>query len=249
MLARLSHLGQLFRFVQNLALRAVTPPWAARDIQAYAVRLTRLCAPPIVAVIWPFGMVLALQGLAIFELFGAQRLLSSLVSVAVIRELAPVLASVLLAAQGGSTIAAELGAMAIREELDATRVMAIDAVRAHAVPRALGMLIAAPLLQLIAMASGIGGGWLVAVVLRGESNAIWWANLWALTSAWDVVGATLKTMVFAVIIGASATWHGFQTHGGAAGVGRSVNDTVVSSITLCIVANYFLTSAFFSVHP
>ena len=79
-----------------------------------------------IVVVFPFGMVMALQGLSIFELFGAQRLLSSLVGIAVFRELSPVLASVLVASQAGSAYAAQLGAMRIQEELDATEVMAID---------------------------------------------------------------------------------------------------------------------------
>jgi phospholipid/cholesterol/gamma-HCH transport system permease protein len=190
-------------------------------------------------------MVMALQGLAIFDLYGAQRLLSSLISVATFRELSPVLASVLVAAQGGSSFAAELGAMRIREELDATEVMGVDPLRVHVAPRLLALVVAAPLLNLAGSLGGIVGGWLCAVVLNGEPGGIYWANLWALSHPVDLFGGFLKTLVFGWIIGLVACYHGFHATGGAPGVGKAVNDTVVISCTTFVVANYFLSSALY----
>ena len=133
----LAGIGRFGIFAGRVGWRACTPTWEIRQIARQTWLVTLRCLLPVVAVVFPFGMVMALQGLEIFELFGAQRLLSSLVSVAVFRELSPVLASVLVAAQGGSAFAAELGAMRIREELDATEIMAIDPLRVHVVPRVL----------------------------------------------------------------------------------------------------------------
>lgn len=242
---RFRALGSFGRFSGAVLLRLFTTRWPLSEGARQLWQLATRCALPVIAVTFPAGMVLALQGLMIFNLFGAQRLLSSLVGVAVFRELAPVLASVLVAAQGGSAFAAEIGAMRIREELDATEVMAIDPLRVHIVPRVAAALIATPILDLVGAISGVLGGWLVAVVLRGETNGVFWANLWALSQPMDLAGGILKTTVFGGIIGLVATWKGYYATGGAAGVGRAVNDTVVIAVTSFVIANYFLTSALY----
>ncbi len=178
-------------------------------------------------------------------MFGAQRLLSSLVSVAVLRELAPVLASVLVAAQGGSSCAAELGAMRIKEELDATEVMAIDSLRLHVAPRVLALTIAAPVLYVFGAVAGLSGSFLTAVLVRGETAGVFLSELWLLTSPVDVWAGVLKTTVFGVTIGLIAAFHGYTATGGAAGVGRAVNQTVVRSVLAFITINYLLTSAIY----
>ncbi|MCO4746566.1 MAG: ABC transporter permease [Proteobacteria bacterium] len=225
--------------------RVLTPWWEVQETARHTWLIATRCLLPVTAVVFPFGMVMALQGLEIFEIFGAQRLLSSLVSVAVFRELSPVLASVLVAAQGGSAFAAELGAMRIKEELDATEIMAIDSLRTHVVPRVLATVIATPILNLIGSIAGIGGGFFTAVCLKGETAGVYWGNIWALTHSSDVFGGLFKTTVFGVLIGLIATYQGYYATGGAAGVGKAVNDTVVISVTAFVIANYFLTSALF----
>lgn len=243
----LARLGRFALFVAAIARRAVTPPWNAADFFRIAWQVTVRCMAPVAAVTFPFGMVMALQGLEIFDLFGAQRMLPSLISVAILRELSPVLASVLVAAQGGSSFAAELGAMRIKEELDATEVMAVDSIRWHVVPRVLALIVACPILNTLGDVAGLAGGYVVAVLVRGEPGGVFVANLWALTSPFDLVGGTVKTLVFGTIIGLVACWHGFYATGGAAGVGKGVNDTVVHAVLAFFVVNYFLTTAMFAV--
>ncbi|MEZ4240430.1 MAG: ABC transporter permease [Myxococcota bacterium] len=242
---RLAALGRFGQFAGRVVARVVTPPWEPAATAHHLWAVVSRCLAPVLATTVPLGMVMALQGLAIFDLYGAQRLLSPLVSVATLRELSPVLASVLVAAQAGSAFAAELGAMRIREEIDATEVMAIDPLRVHVVPRLVALLVACPLLNLVGSIGGIVGGWITAVVLHGETNGVYWANLWALTHPSDLWGGFVKTFVFGWIIGLLACYHGFHAEGGAPGVGRAVNDTVVVACTSFIVANYFLTSALF----
>jgi phospholipid/cholesterol/gamma-HCH transport system permease protein len=246
MLERVAELGRFGRFVGRVVVRVATPPWEGEALATHLWAVFARCVVPVLATTVPLGMVMALQALAIFDQFGAQRLLSPLISVATFRELSPVLASVLVAAQGGSSFAAELGAMRIREELDATEVMAVDALRVHVVPRLLALVLACPLLNLAGSLGGISGGWLCAVVLNGERSGIYWANLWALTHPVDLFGGFLKTVVFGWIIGLVATFYGWNASGGAPGVGRAVNDTVVVGCTSFIVANYFLSSALFA---
>ena len=154
---RLAALGRVGAFAGALAWRACTPPLFGRAILGHVWSTSTRCLPPVVAVTLPFGMVVSLQGLEIFRVFGAERLLSSLVSVTVLRELAPVMASVLIAAQGGSSCAAELGAMRIKEELDATAVMAVDPLRVHVLPRLLGLALSCPLLYVAGSSAGLFG--------------------------------------------------------------------------------------------
>lgn len=240
-------LGKFSIFSGAIGWRLLTPPWSVGDAAFHTWQITVRCVAPVLAVVFPVGMVLALQGLAIFELFGAQRMLSSLVSVAVLRELSPVLASVLVAAQGGSSFAAELGAMRIKEELDATDVMAVDGLRIHVAPRVFAAVFATPMLYLAGCIGGIAGGYLVAVVFKGEPSGVFIANLGALTTPWDLVGGTLKSFAFGALIGLVSCYEGYYASGGAAGVGKAVNDTVVTAVVSFVVLNYFMTTALFGV--
>lgn len=245
MTARLESIGRFGVFSLQVAARTVTPYWEVEETAAQVWQLVARCAIPVVAVVFPLGMVMSLQGLSIFDLFGAQRLLSSLVSVAVFRELSPVLASTLVAAQGGSAFAAELGAMRIQEELDATEIMGIDSLRTHVVPRVVAAVVATPALNLLGSIAGLAGGYFTAVLLKGENKGVYLDNLWSLTQTSDIVGGLIKAVCFGLIIGLISCYQGYHATGGAAGVGRAVNDTVVIACTTFIVANYFLTTALF----
>lgn len=240
--ARLGHFGL---FAGRMTVRALQRPFFAAEIARQTFRTCTSCLIPVVMVTLPLGMVLAIQGLAIFGLFGAQRMLSSLVALAVLRELSPMLSTVLVAAQGGSAAAAELGAMRIREELDATDVMAVDSVKFHASPRLIALAVATPALNVAGSLAGIFGAWLTAVMLRGENSGVFLSQLWALTAPVDAWGGTIKTAVFGSFIGLISAYHGYHATGGAEGVGRAVNKTVVQSVVVTIVANYALSSALY----
>lgn len=237
--ARLGHFGV---FAGRMALGALRPPFFAGEILRQTARTCVRCILPVCAVTFSFGMVMAIQGLAIFANYGAQRMLSALVALAVVRELSPMLSSVLIAAQGGSSCAAELGAMRIREELDATDVMAVDSVKFHASPRLGALTLAAPVLNLFGSFAGILGAWVVAVLLRGENSGVFWGELWSLCGPVDVWGGSLKATIFGALIGLISAYHGYHAKGGAAGVGRAVNKTVVQSVLVFIVLNYLLST-------
>lgn len=246
MVSTLSRLGRFGLYMAAVFARSISPPWNWADFFRHVWLVTIRCTAPVAAVTFPFGMVIALQGLRIFDLFGAQRMLPALLSVAVLRELSPMLASVLVAAQGGSSFAAELGAMRIKEELDATEVMAVDSLRWHVVPRVLALMVACPLLNTIGTVAGLAGGFVMAVWIQGENAGVFMDNLWNFTTPFDLIGGSIKTCVFGLIIGLVACYHGFFCTGGAAGVGRSVNDTVVHATLAFFAANYLLTSAMFA---
>jgi len=238
-------LGRIGIFGARVLRAAVTGQVPLRSFLALLNQVIQRCMLPVMAVVFPFGMVLSLQGLQIFALYGSQRLLSPFVAAAIIRELSPVMASTLVAAQGGSSFAAALGAMRIKDELDATDVMGVDSIAFHAAPRVLALTLACPVLNLMGCVSGIVGGYVSAVLIKGEPGGIFLSELWNLTGPADVWGTLIKTTVFGVVIGLLSCYLGYHTTGGAAGVGRAVNHTVVYSILAFIAANYLLTSAFF----
>lgn len=241
----LAALGRFGLFSARVAVRVVTPPWNPRDFFVHTWTVTVRCVGPVMAVTFPFGMVIGLQGLAIFEMFGAQRLLPSLIAVAVLRELSPVLASVLVAAQAGSSFAAELGSMRIKEELDATEIMAVDSLRWHVVPRVMALIVACPILNTLGDVAGLAGGYTMSVLIQGEPGGIFMANLWSFVTLADLGFGLVKTAIFGAIIGTVACYHGYFTTGGAAGVGQAVNDTVVRATLAFFATNYVLTSAMF----
>ena len=245
MLTAITALGRFGNFTASIAVRMTRRPFFYSEVISQVWTTTIRCLLPVIAVTFPFGMVMALQGLEIFRLFGAERMLASLISIATLREISPVLASVLVAAQGGSSCAAALGAMRIKEELDATEVMAVDALKFHAVPRVIALTIACPLLNIAGSVAGVAGGYVSAVYLKGESSGIFLAELWAFMGPTDLYGGIIKTTVFGLVIGLIACYHGYRASGGAAGVGKAVNDTVVHSVVAFITLNYFLTSALF----
>lgn len=242
-------LGHFGHFCFQVVWRCCTPKIFIRYTADHTWEVVTRCVLPVLFVVFPFGMVMSLQGLSIFSMFGAERFLSSLVGVTIFRELAPVLASVLVASQAGSAFAAQLGTMRIQEELDATEVMALDAIRIHVVPRILAVCLAAPILNVFASFAGILGSYTTAVLIKGETSAIFWASLWSYTQFSDIGGGLIKTTVFGAIIGFTGCYQGFYASGGAEGVGRAVNQTVVYSITAFVVANYFLTSTLFGAAP
>ena len=245
MRAAVTTLGHFGLFAGGVGRSLVAGRWAGSEVVRHAGIVSSRCFVPVVATIAPFGAVIGVQGMAILDLFTAHRLLSSLLSIFVIRELGPVLAAVLVAAQAGSSYAAELGAMRIKEEIDATEVMAVDPVGWHVVPRVLAMAIVVPLLTTIANAFGLLGGYVVAVGMRGQPHGVFLGNIASNITVGDLAASAFKGLVYGVLVGLIATWKGYNASGGAEGVGRAVNDTVVSCVMMILVFNYALSSLFF----
>jgi phospholipid/cholesterol/gamma-HCH transport system permease protein len=233
------------RFAGRVAATAVRGPWFPREMLAHATTVGYRCLGPVLVTMLPFGAVLGLQGMNIFATMGSERMMSGLVTLIIIRELAPVLASVLIAAQGGSSFAAELGAMRIKEEIDATEVMAVDPVAYHVVPRVGAMLIVTPALTILGALFGIAGGFLVAVLSYDQAPGVYMANIPMLTGLYDLLAATGKAVVYGLLIGLLSTWQGYRASGGAEGVGRAVNNTIVYAIVFLLVLNYALSSILF----
>lgn len=189
------------------------------------------------------GGVLTIQTFPTLAFWGQQGQTGRLVAVTLVRELGPVLSALMVAGRVGSAIAAELGSMTVSQQIDAMRALGTDPIRKLVAPRMLALLIALPLLTVIADLVGIGGGAFAATSLYGLSIGEFLNSVREGISTDDILGGVLKPTCFALIIGAVACYKGLNTEGGTVGVGRSTTRSVVTASIVVIVADFFLARA------
>lgn len=247
LLGLLEEFGAFARFTAEILHNIVTLRFDIREWVLHLAILIYRCVIPVCATVAPVSLVLALQGSTVFELFGAERLLSFMLGQAVFRDISPVLSSTLLAAQGGAAFTAELGSMRVQEQIDATEVMGVDPMRFHVAPRVLAMVAAAPMLSLMGSVAGMIAGYLAAVVIYGQDPAAFLYTLYTSLTMTDIFAGLMKVSIFGIAMGLIACYLGFNAKGGALGVGKAVNATVVRAVVTMLVMNYFLSSALMGV--
>ncbi len=186
------------------------------------------------------GMVITLQTATEFIKYGAQSSVGGVVAIAMARELAPVLTGVVVAGRVGAAITAEIGSMKVTEQIDALRVMAINPIKYLVVPRLLACVIMVPILVIFADIIGTVGGYLVATLYAGISSFTYIHSITLFTVVSDIIGGLVKAMFFGGIIAIIGCYKGLTTGEGAEGVGRATTASVVSSIILIFISNYFL---------
>jgi phospholipid/cholesterol/gamma-HCH transport system permease protein len=189
------------------------------------------------------GGVLTIQTFPTLAFWGQQGQTGRLVAVSLVRELGPVLTALMVAGRVGSAIAAELGSMTVSQQIDAMRALGTDPIRKLVAPRMLALLIALPLLTVVADVVGIGGGAFAATSLYGLSIGEFLNSVREGITTDDILGGLIKPTCFAVIIGAVACYKGLNTEGGTVGVGRSTTRSVVTASIVVIVADFFLARA------
>lgn len=171
--------------------------------------------------------------------YGAGDLTGAVVALSLGRELAPVLVGVVVAARAGSAIAAEIGTMKVTEQIDALRALAVSPIQYLVVPRLLAAIAMMPILCAVADFSGMIGGYLIAV-WQGVPSSSFPDSVRAYSEPRDFYMGMLKTVVFGIIIALVGCHQGFETKGGATGVGRATTNAVVLSIVLIYIANFLL---------
>jgi phospholipid/cholesterol/gamma-HCH transport system permease protein len=188
------------------------------------------------------GMVLGLQGYYSLRKFGAEAALGSAVALSIIRELGPVLASLMVTARAGSAMTAEIGIMRITEQIDALDTMAINPLQYLISPKLVAALIGVPLLVAIFDVVGIYGGSLVGVELLGVSGGSYWGSVESAVEWKDVYGGILKSISFGLIISWVCCYKGYHTRMSAEGLGTATTEAVVLTSVLILIWDYFLTS-------
>jgi len=235
-----------FAMLNNGTLRAVfRRPFDGRNLFKQLERIGVDSTPVVLITALFTGMVIALQTYAGFKRFEAQSMVGALVGVALTRELAPVLAALMVAGRIGSSIAAEIGTMRVTEQVDALEVMGVDPVHYLFVPRMLAGVIMLPLLVGVADLVGIYGGFFLLVNVFGENPDLYLNKVYQYTEVWDVVSGLIKAGVFGYIIAMVGCYKGLRTTGGAEGVGRSTTSAVVSASLLILTADFFLSKLMF----
>ncbi len=189
------------------------------------------------------GMVLSVQTGSELALYGTQEAIGAIVGLSMVKELGPVMTSLLVAGRIGSSMAAEIGAMQVYEEIDALKTLEINPVRYLAMPRLIACLFTVPALVAFAMVVGIIGGGVVADINPkiGVPFSVYYENMTRALDYKEISKGLFKAMVFGGIIAHVGCYVGFKTSGGARGIGESTTRSVVLSFLLIMIANYLLT--------
>lgn len=186
------------------------------------------------------GMVFSVQTAKEFVRFGAGASVGGIVAIAMARELVPVLTGVVVAGRIGAAIAAEIGTMKVTEQIDALKVMAANPVTFLVVPRFIAIVLMLPVLVVFANVIGNIGGWVVAHYYAGITSFSYTNSIKELAEMYDIVGGMIKSSFFGAIIAIVGCYKGLNAPNGAEGVGLATTASVVLSIILIFIANYFL---------
>ncbi len=184
------------------------------------------------------GVVMALQMSRALATYGAQGQIGQIVSITLVRELGPVLASLLVAGRNASGIASELGSMRVTEQIDAMRALGTDPIQKLVTPRLIAMAVVLPLLTIIADFLGLIGGWLIAYGMLDITTSQYWSTAWRALEYNDLTQGLLKPFLFAIVIALVGCYYGINTTGGTQGVGRSTTKAVVvASVWIFIITS------------
>ena len=187
------------------------------------------------------GMVFALQSYIGFQRVGGEQFIGAVVALGLVRELGPVLTGLMVAGRACSAIAAEIGTMRITEQIDALRTLRIDTFQYLIVPRIVAGTLMLPGLAAFAMIFGVIGGYVVCVHVLQLSPEDYTTSIRTYVEFHDIRGGLIKACFFGLILTWVGCYKGYNTRGGARGVGISTTQSVVLSSIMILVSNYFLT--------
>ncbi|KFA94840.1 transporter [Archangium violaceum Cb vi76] len=238
---RLERLGSLVVMTGQVAVRAVSPPYAPSAL-VYQMEALGVRSLPIALLTAIFaGLVIALQFGYFLARFGVQYTVGRVVVLTLFRELSPVLIALTVGARVGSGIAAELGSMTVTEQVDAIRALGADPLRKLVVPRVLACLLLTPALTVLADVVGMVAGALVVNVQYNISFHLFFQGAIDVVLMSDFLSGVFKGFVFGGIIGVVGCFKGLTVEGGTEGVGRATTQTVaITSVSVCL-ADFFIT--------
>ena len=194
------------------------------------------------------GMVMAIQFAKGLEPFGASFYTGKLVSVGIVRELGPVLTALLVGGRVGAGFTAELGSMAVTEQIDAIRALGADPIRKLVVPRLAAMIIAMPLLTMLADLLGCLGSAGITILEVGISARLAFQQVVDTVDIADLLHGLSKSIFFGYFIAIISCWNGMRTIGGTEGVGQATTNTVVYTSVTILVSDFLLTRLFLTVY-
>lgn len=188
------------------------------------------------------GAVFALQTGRVYAMFNMETMVGATVGMSLTREIAPVFAAIMVTARACSSMAAELGTMRVTEQIDALETMAVNPIQYLVAPRIVACTIMVPMLTMLYNFVGIIGSYIVSVHLLSIDQGPFMNKLYHYVDPDDLWGGLLKAAVFGFLIASISCFVGFNTSGGAKGVGRSTTRAVVISAVTILITDYFLTT-------
>ncbi len=244
---RLFHgIGSLMVFIGTAIIQSFLPPIYFRLILKQVIDIGYYSLPVVGMTALFTGMVLALQSYTGFTRFNAESAIAGVVVLSVTRELAPVLAGLMVAGRIGAAIAAEIGTMRVTEQIDALVTLSVNPFKYLIAPRLIAGTIMLPALVLVGDIIGVFGGYVVAIYTLDFSPGSYLAQTWEFLEAMDVISGLIKAAVFGLIVTLMGCYHGYYSQRGAQGVGAATTNAVVTASILILISNYVLTQVFFS---
>jgi phospholipid/cholesterol/gamma-HCH transport system permease protein len=186
-------------------------------------------------------MVLALQTAYGMQRFGAKTYVGNITSLAMIRELGPVLTALMLCGRVGAGIAAEIASMVATEQVDAIRVLGANPIRKLVTPRVIAVVLVMPVLCIIANVIGIYGGGLMAVLELNLSAHTYYKSILQTILIRDLIDGLIKSTIFGFLVVSIACWKGLHTRGGTVGVGNTTTSAVVTGSVVILISDFFIT--------
>jgi phospholipid/cholesterol/gamma-HCH transport system permease protein len=242
--------GELVLLTGRTIASAVRPPYPyGEEFIGQFLFALQLCWFPLLVstLAINFGAP-GLQAANFLSLFGALDRLGGFFVLTAIRWIGPIVTAVVVGGVAGTAITADLGARKIREELDALQVLGVDPIKNLVVPRFLALMLITGLLDVFAIITGLAGG-ILTEILYHQSLGGFFATLFSQASVTDLWGSVVKCTLFGAIIAIVCCYKGMTASGGAAGVGRAVNEAVVISFLAFFAFNYVFTQTLLATNP
>lgn len=234
------------RTTRELFRRPLEMGELTRQIYECGVKST----PLIICAGLALGAVMAMHSQSSMSRFGAQALVPDAVSIGIFRVLGPLVTGLLISGRVGAGIGAQLGGMRVTQQVDALEALAVDSFKYLVVTRVLACIIALPVLTLVMDFAGLTGGMLLTLAVGHTSSALFLKDAFQALSMSDYLPTVLKTTVFGLIIGTVSCYLGYNTEGGASGVGAaSTKSVVLCSITIILVDILLVKISFFWSQP
>jgi phospholipid/cholesterol/gamma-HCH transport system permease protein len=238
--------GELTMFGVRALAAGIAGPYYPRQILRQLLDIGYYSLPVVGLTAIFTGMVLALQSFTGFSRFQAESAIPTIVIVSLTRELGPVLAGLMVAGRVGAAMAAELGTMRVTEQIDALTTLATDPLRYLVFPRLIAGVLMLPVLVFVADIIGALGGFLVSVYKLGFNSTGYINSTFQYLQAEDVTAGLVKAAVFGFLVALMGAYQGYNSKGGAQGVGSATTRAVVTASILILTADYIVTELFFS---
>jgi phospholipid/cholesterol/gamma-HCH transport system permease protein len=238
----LTEVGSVLIFFGQTLRWTFSRPFYAKSVLKQMEQIGFNSVPVVLTTALSTGMVLALQSYTGFKRFGAETLIGTVVSLSMTRELGPVLTGLMVAGRAGAAMAAELGTMRVTEQIDALSTLATNPMKYLVVPRFIASTLMMFFLTILGMMIGVIGGYFVGVKVLHTNPVTYINNSINYTEVTDIWYGLIKALVFGAVIGLIGCFKGFNTEGGAEGVGKATTGAVVVSCMLILILDYFLSA-------